>query len=118
MILPYDIYTLPTGYTHTGLAQRGDLVVDLRDGLVRLQLLRPHVGRVVLRLLEELAQLRSGVQLNPAIREIGKYSGALLLICVYPGQKLNNKEGFEQLNQYPSNFTTRDFNLSKPTLNK
>ena len=78
MILPYDIYTLPTGYTHTGLAQRGDLVVDLRDGLVRLQLLRPHVGGVVLRLLEELAQLRSGVQLNPATQEIGKYFS-----CVY-----------------------------------
>ena len=46
------------------------------------------------------------------------YSGALLLICVYSGQNLNNKEGFEQLNQYPSNFTTREFNLSKLILNK
>ena len=41
------------------------------------------------------------------------YKSALI-----PAKKLNNKEGFEQLNQYPSNFTTRDFNLSKPTLNK
>ena len=46
------------------------------------------------------------------------YSGALLLICVYSGQNLNNKEGFEQLNQYPSNFTTREFNLFKLFLNK
>ena len=36
----------------------------------------------------------------------GLYSGALLLICVYPTQKLNNKEGFKQLNNNPSNFTS------------
>ena len=51
-------------------------------------------------------------------RDVEEYSGALLLICVYPGQKLNNKEGSEQMNQNPSNFTTREFNLHKLNLNK
>ena len=49
---------------------------------------------------------------------IRMYSGALLLICVYPSQKLNNKEGFKQLNNNPSNFTSWKFNLSQQILNE